>query len=55
MHTQLPLDYYSLRFCAPPKIERASESLGEFLTGNKILNSVYKAYVRMDDTCKDDD
>ena len=55
MHTQLPLDYYSLPFCAPPKIERASESLGEFLTGNKILNSVYKAYVGMDDTCKDDD
>ena len=42
IHTQIPKDYYRLPFCTPeggPKM--ASENLGEFLTGNKIQNSVY--------------
>jgi len=37
MHTQLPLDYYSMPFCEPDGgAKKASENLGEFLTGNKI-------------------
>jgi len=42
IHTQIPRNYYSLPFCKPadgPKM--ASENLGEFLTGNKIMSSPY--------------
>jgi transmembrane 9 superfamily member 2/4 len=41
-HTQIPRDYYRLKFCQPkegPKM--MSENLGEFLSGNKIQNSPY--------------
>lgn len=46
VHTQLPYDYYSLKFCKPPGgIKEYSENLGEFLTGDRIENSPYE--VRM--------
>jgi transmembrane 9 superfamily member 2/4 len=42
IHTQIPRDYYRLPFCQPEDGPRmASESLGEFLTGNKIQSSPY--------------
>ena len=42
VHTQIAKHSYSLPFCEPVEgIERASESLGELLTGNKIMNSPY--------------
>ncbi|GMI30226.1 hypothetical protein TeGR_g11921, partial [Tetraparma gracilis] len=51
-HTQLPLDYYSMPFCAPDGgPEMSSENLGEFLTGNKIQTSPYHLYMLLDDFC----
>mmetsp|Transcript_6713 Transcript_6713/g.8227 ORF Transcript_6713/g.8227 Transcript_6713/m.8227 type:complete len:675 (-) Transcript_6713:349-2373(-) len=42
MHTQVPRDYYKLPFCQPTQgVKRASENLGEFMTGQKIQNSPY--------------
>ena len=43
IHTQLPFDYYSLKFCKPEGgVESYSENLGEFLSGDRIENSPYK-------------
>jgi len=42
IHTQIPRNYYALPFCQPNDgPEMASENLGEFLTGNKIMSSAY--------------
>jgi transmembrane 9 superfamily protein 2/4 len=42
VQTQLPFDYYSLKFCKPPDgIHSYSENLGEFLRGDRIENSAY--------------
>ncbi len=52
-HTQLPLDYYSLKFCRPDSgPQLASENLGEFLTGNKIQNSPYHLYMLLENFCQ---
>lgn len=43
IHTQLPYDYYSLKFCRPSEgVQSYSENLGEFLSGDRIENSPYK-------------
>ena len=43
VHTQLPYDYYSLKFCRPKGgIKPYSENLGEFLRGDRIENSAYE-------------
>jgi transmembrane 9 superfamily protein 2/4 len=52
IHTQIPKEYYKLPFCIPaggPKM--ASESLGEFLTGNKIQNSAYSINMKTEAYC----
>jgi len=41
--TQLPYEYYSLKFCRPSKIEYQSENLGEVLRGDRIVNTPYEA------------
>lgn len=42
VHTQLPYDYYSLKFCKPKEgVKPYSENLGEFLRGDRIENSAY--------------
>jgi len=42
VHTQLPYDYYSLKFCTPKDgVKSFSENLGEFLRGDRIENSAY--------------
>lgn len=42
-HTQLPFDYYSLKYCKPPGgVEKYAENLGEFLGGDRIENSPYE-------------
>lgn len=42
MHTLLPYDYYSLKFCKPKGgVKPYSENLGEFLRGDRIENSAY--------------
>eukprot|EP00635_Sarcinochrysidales_sp_CCMP3193_P011481 CAMPEP_0118908982 /NCGR_PEP_ID=MMETSP1166-20130328/11752_1 /TAXON_ID=1104430 /ORGANISM="Chrysoreinhardia sp, Strain CCMP3193" /LENGTH=666 /DNA_ID=CAMNT_0006848393 /DNA_START=11 /DNA_END=2011 /DNA_ORIENTATION=+ len=53
VHTQIPYDYYSMRFC-PPRggIKQATENLGEFLTGDRIENSPYQLYMEQDQFCK---
>ena len=46
IHTQLPYDYYSLKFCRPTEgVESYSENLGEFLSGDRIENSPYKVSI----------
>lgn len=43
VHTQLPYDYYSLKFCKPLEgVESYSENLGELLSGDRIENSPYE-------------
>lgn len=39
--TQLPYDYYYLKYCKPPYILNSAENLGEVLRGDRIENSVY--------------
>ncbi|PKI62325.1 hypothetical protein CRG98_017326, partial [Punica granatum] len=39
--TQLPYDYYYLKYCKPPKIVNSAENLGEVLRGDRIENSVF--------------
>ena len=52
-HTQVPRGYYRLPFCKPPDGPKASsESLGEFLTGNKIQSSAYQLNMRKDVNCQ---
>lgn len=41
--TQLPFEYYSLKFCRPEKMEYQSENLGEVLRGDRIVNTPYEA------------
>jgi len=53
IHTQIPRDYYKLPFCEPeggPKM--ASESFGEFLTGNKIQSSPFHINMKKDQYCQ---
>ena len=43
VHTQLPYNYYSLKYCRPKEgIKDYSENLGEFLSGDRIENSPYQ-------------
>jgi transmembrane 9 superfamily protein 2/4 len=43
VRTQLPLDYYSLKFCKPKGgPQQFGENLGEFLRGDRIENSPYE-------------
>lgn len=52
-HTQVPRSFYSLPVCKPDGgIKNKSESLGEFLTGNRIQNSGYKINMRKDSYCQ---
>ena len=39
--TQLPYDYYFLKYCKPSKIVNSAENLGEVLRGDRIENSIY--------------
>jgi len=42
-HTQLPYDYYSLKYCKPKQgVKKDHENLGEFLSGDRIENSPYE-------------
>ena len=52
VHTQLPYDYYSLKFCKPKGgVKPYSENLGEFLRGDRIENSAYDIAMLQDDYC----
>jgi transmembrane 9 superfamily protein 2/4 len=48
----LPYEYYSLPFCRPDKIEGDVENLGEILTGDRIENSPYEIYARLETNCQ---
>jgi len=53
VHTQLPYDYYSLKFCKPKGgVKPYSENLGEFLRGDRIENSAYEISMLQDDFCQ---
>jgi len=41
VRTQLPYEYYTLKLCAPEKIQYQSENLGEVLRGDRIVNTAY--------------
>jgi len=52
IHTQIPKGYYELPFCKPSDgAKMASENLGEFLTGNKIMSSPYQINMLRDNFC----
>jgi len=51
--TQLPYDYYSLKFCTPPDGTRyKTENLGEVLRGDRIVNTAYDVRMSENATCK---
>jgi transmembrane 9 superfamily protein 2/4 len=51
--TQLPYDYYSLKFCQPADgVKPYSENLGEFLRGDRIENSAYDISMLENKYCK---
>ena len=53
MRTQVPYDYYSLKFCQPEEgIKPYAENLGEFLTGDRIENSPYEISMKKDEYCR---
>lgn len=53
IHTQLPYDYYSLKFCKPKGgVKPYSENLGEFLRGDRIENSAYEISMLQEENCK---
>jgi transmembrane 9 superfamily protein 2/4 len=53
VHTQIPFDYYTLKFCRPKGgIKHATENLGEFLSGDRIENSPYQLFMEQDQFCK---
>lgn len=43
--TQLPYDYYFLKYCKPTKIQNVAENLGEVLRGDRIENSIYNVSI----------
>ncbi|KAL0341892.1 UNVERIFIED_CONTAM: Transmembrane 9 superfamily member 7 [Sesamum calycinum] len=49
--TQLPYDYYFLKYCKPRKIQNVAENLGEVLRGDRIENSVYTFHMREEQSC----
>eukprot|EP01041_Mallomonas_annulata_P008975 gene8975-18573_t len=52
-HTQLPFDYYSLKFCKPRGgVKPYSENLGEFLRGDRIENSPYQITMMKKEFCR---
>lgn len=52
-HTQLPYDYYSLKFCKPKDgVKSYAENLGEFLSGDRIENSAYELAMLEDNPCR---
>ncbi|CAA0821134.1 Transmembrane 9 superfamily member 7 [Striga hermonthica] len=50
--TQLPYDFYFLKYCKPEKIQNVGENLGEVLRGDRIENSVYVFHMRDEQSCK---
>jgi len=53
VHTLLPYDYYSLKFCKPKEgVKPYAENLGEFLRGDRIENSAYEITMLQDVYCK---
>jgi len=53
VHTQLPYDYYSLKFCKPLQgVESYSENLGELLSGDRIENSPYELNILENVNCR---
>jgi transmembrane 9 superfamily protein 2/4 len=53
VHTQLPYDYYSLKYCRPTDgIKPYAENLGEFLSGDRIENSPYDINMLQEEYCK---
>ncbi|CAG9099149.1 Transmembrane 9 super member 4 [Plutella xylostella] len=53
-HTQLPYEYYSLRFCLPKNgtIVYKSENLGEVLRGDRIVNTPYEVHMAENIKCR---
>ncbi|KAL0463829.1 UNVERIFIED_CONTAM: Transmembrane 9 superfamily member 7 [Sesamum latifolium] len=49
--TQLPYDFYYLKYCKPEKIKNVAENLGEVLRGDRIENSVYTFHMRDEESC----
>ncbi|KAI3773331.1 hypothetical protein L1987_47856 [Smallanthus sonchifolius] len=39
--TQLPYDYYYLKYCKPDQIRNTMENIGAVLRGDRIENSMY--------------
>ncbi|XP_073064481.1 transmembrane 9 superfamily member 7 [Primulina eburnea] len=49
--TQLPYDFYFLKYCKPKNIKNVAENLGEVLRGDRIENSVYTFRMREEQSC----
>ncbi|EPS66356.1 hypothetical protein M569_08421, partial [Genlisea aurea] len=49
--TQLPYEFYFLKYCKPEKIQNVAENLGEVLRGDRIENSVYNFRMMEEQSC----
>ena len=49
-HTQMPYDYYYLKFCKPNKISEEDENIGQVLAGEKIESTPYKILMNKKET-----
>lgn len=43
--TQLPFEYYSVKFCSPEFLENSEENLGAMILGEKTENSAYEVNI----------
>lgn len=51
--TQLPYDYYTLKFCEPAEgTVYKAENLGEILRGDRIVNTPYKIFMDKNIACQ---
>ncbi|KAK3089670.1 hypothetical protein FSP39_005498 [Pinctada imbricata] len=52
VRTQLPYEYYSLKFCTPKEGKKFKiENLGEVLRGDRIVNTPYKVQMNVNKGC----
>ncbi|OQS05480.1 endomembrane protein 70 [Thraustotheca clavata] len=50
--TLVPYEYYYLPFCAPSAPEEQQENLGEIMSGDAIMNSMYSLHMHKDVRCQ---
>lgn len=50
--TQMPYEYYTLPYCKPKKAGLQKENIGEYLSGDRIENSMYQLEAKQNKYCE---